>query len=924
MRVRFWLPLRLRSLFAARTLDRDMDDELREHLERLAELYVQHGATPAEAMQQARRDFGGLDQLKEECRDMRRVRPLEDLGRDLRVGFRLLARSPVFSLVAILSLAIGIGANTAIFTLINALVLRELPVPEPGQLFNAAVVPSEVGERFSYPAFSQARDQLAGRAELCAMSTIVRMQLVPRAASQTPEAESGWVQLVSGEWFDVLRQRPQLGRLLTPDDNRHLGAHPVAVISDGYWSRRYGRSPAALGTEVTVNNVAFTIVGVTAPTFFGLNVATRTPDVWVPLMMQPAVRYASNASISNTDGRKPWPPEPGVRWLNVFARVPDGATLLPLADTLTRVLQQEEVTVSGQPSDAEDQKARNAMHVVLAPGSRGISNTRESLQQPLVVLQFMVGFLLLIACANIASLLLARSTTRLREMAIRLSIGAGRGRLVRQLLAESLLLSLVGGGLGLLLAHWGSRTLFTLARGTTDFDLSIDRRVLGYTLGISMLTGVLFGLAPALRATRVSPSETLKTQGRLTIGEPGGGRLFSFGKLLLATQMALCLLLLIVAGLFARSLQALAQLDLGFDRDHLLIARLDPRAAGYASQDLNALYRRLLDRVSTTPGVASASMSLHGVLSGGVHSGSFSAEGYTPRPGERMNALQEDVTADYFRTHGIRLVKGRPFERRDEEGTRRVSIINETMARRYFGGRDPIGLHWGYGDAIKADAPEIIGVARDVHSVDLRSDVRPLAYSLVVQGTPKDTSETSVPYLSSLEVRTVGPPAALADTLRRVLRDTAPRLPVPDITPMTQFVERMSRQEQLIAYLTTLFSGIALLLASLGLYGSISYAVTRRTSEIGVRMALGANRAAVLWLILRDALTLVLMGLAIGVPLALLAANGIRSMLFGIRFTDAVTHTTAVAVLALVAAIAAYLPARRAARVDPMAALRAD
>jgi predicted permease len=923
MRARFWLPLRFRSLFAAHTLDREMDDELREHLERLVELYVQHGATPAEAMRQARRDFGGLEQLKEECRDMRRVRPLEDLIRDLRVGLRLLARSPIFSLVAILSLAIGIGANSAIFTLINALVLRDLPVPDPTQLFIAKVLPGDRDDRFSFPSFEQGRDQLAGRAELSAMSSIIRMQLVPRAASDTPTAETGWVQLVSGEWFGVLRQQAQLGRLLTADDNRHLGGHPVAVISDGYWSRRYGRAPTALGTELTVNNVAFTIVGVSAATFSGTSVATQTPDVWLPLMMQPAVRYANNASISNTDGRKPWPPQPGVRWLNVLVRVPSNAALTPVADVMTRICQAELQTVLGAPGSPDAQRARAATHISLDPGSRGLSNTRDSLQQPLVVLQIMVGFLLVIACANIASLLLARSTMRMREMAIRLSLGAGRGRLARQLIAESLLLSLIGGGLGLLVAHWGSRLLFSLASRTTDFDLSVDRRVLAFTFALSVLTGVLFGLVPAMRATRVSPSETLKAQGRTVIGE-SSGHLFSFGKLLLAGQMALCLLLLIVAGLFARSLQALAHVDLGFDREHVLIARLDPRAAGYKPEDLAALYRRVLDRVSTMPGVASASLSAYGALGGGVHTSSFNAEGYTPQSGEQLSVQEETVSDGYFRTHGMTVVNGRGFEPRDAAGTHRVSVINETMAKRYFRGKNPVGQHWTYGDKFDGNAFEIIGVVRDAHYNDLRSPIPSFAYSLVVRTDPNDANAPVVPYLSSLELRTAGAPAAMADTLRRVLRETEPRLPIIDITTLLERADRLSRQDQLIAYLTTLFSGIALLVASLGLYGSISYAVTRRTSEIGVRIALGADRSHVLWLIMRDAFALVALGLIIGVPLALLAARGLRTMLFGIPFTDVTTHAIAVVVLIVVAAVAAYLPARRAARVDPMLALRAD
>ncbi len=925
MRVRHWLPLRFRSLFAAHTLDREADEELREHLQRLAELYVQHGLSPAEAMRQARRDFGGLDQLKEECRDMRRVRPIEDFIRDIRVGLRLLLRSPIFSLVAILSLAIGIGANTAIFTLINAVILRDLPVPDPGQLFIPKMATVDSGERFSYPAFEQAREQLAGRVELCAMSSTVRMQLVPRAASQTPTPETGQVQLVSGEWFDVLRQRPQFGRLLTPDDNRTLGVHPVAVISDGFWTRRYGRAPVALGSEITINNAAFTIVGITSPKFSGTSPG-QPPDVWIPLMMQPTVRYANNASIEAGDGRKPWPPQSAVRWVTLFARVPPGTAMLPIADTFTRIYQHEERELNSSTMDADTAKQIQAMHAVLDPGNRGISYLRESLQQPLVVLMIMVGFLLAIACANIASLLLARSTTRLREMAIRLSIGAGRGRLVRQLLAESLLLSLIGGALGLVIAQWSPALLAMATRSNVapNFDLSVDLRVLGFTLGVSVLTGTLFGLVPALRATRVSPGETLKTQGRAVIGE-SSGRHFSFGKLLLAGQIALCLLLLIVAGLFSRSLQELSHVDLGFDRDHVLAVRVDPRAAGYAMGDLPALYRRVTDRLAEVPGVTSVSMSLHGALSGGARTSSLLVEGYTPAPNERMNVQEEIVTPTYFRTLGIKLVKGRFFDSTDAASTRRVSVINETMAKRYFKGVDPIGRHWTYGRPVDRNAPEIVGVVADTHHNDLREAAPVFAYTMVAQGDLADEGgERNVPYLSSLELRTVGQPAAMGATIRRVLRESEPRLPVVDITTMNERADKLTREERLVAYLTTAFSAIALLLASLGLYGSISYAVTRRTSEIGVRMALGANRASVLWLIMREALTLLAMGLVVGLPLALLAAHGMQTLLFGIRFTDVTIHGAAIIVLALVAAFAAYLPARRAARVDPMLALRAD
>lgn len=836
---------------------------------------------------------------------------LADLAADLRFAARTLRRTPLFTVVAVASLALGIGGSAAVFALINAIVLRQLPVPDAQQLFVAErQSPTGSSQRFSWPSFERTRDRLAGRAEAFAVSSNAVMQM-RLDTDEGSTGERGIVQLVSGEYFGSLRQRAQLGRLLTPDDNRRIGAHPVAVISDTYWRRRMAAAPDAIGRTVTINGTPFTIVGVTAPGFFGTLLATRGPDAWLPIMMQPAVHYAGNSSShDNADTTKPWPPQETIEWLTIFTRVPSRADLGSMAAGITAQMHAE---AEARLTDPDDRRRARAEQVALLPAARGVSRLRTAASSPLYVLLAMMGVLLVIACGNVAGLLVARGSARERELAIRASLGAGRFRLVRQLLVESLLLGLLGGAAGLGLAVWGRDLLLALlingAGGAeiVTLDTHLDARVLGFALGVSLLTGVLCGLVPALRAGRGAVVEALKTESR-SVG--ASRRTLLVGKLLVGAQMAFCLLLLVVAGLFVRSLRALASADIGFDRVHVLTASLDVRSLGYSTDQQQALYRRIVERVQAIPGVLSASLSENGPLAGSSHVSSLGVEGFDGDPNQPLRTNEEFVTPDYFATVGLRLLRGRMFTEADRAGGH-ATIVNQTFARRFFATTDPIGRRWGYGDD---DMPfVIVGVVEDARYRDVRETTPNMAYHLVEGGEPVIAQD--------LEVRAAGDPAALADTLRRTLASAEPQLPVYGVATLGERVERSISQDAIVAELTSAFGGVALLLACLGLYGTISYGVSRRISELGLRLALGAARTHVLWLVLREALVLVLIGGLIGLPLTYGAARALRSLLYSVPPMDPLAYISGAALLVVVAAAAAYLPARRASRVEPLVAL---
>jgi predicted permease len=900
----------LRSLLRRRRVDLELDEELQFHLDQMEEFGVSRGDEPSDARRRARRQMGSVESVKEACRDTRTLRPAEHFFADLRFGARLLVRGPGFTTVAVLSLALGIGSSSAIFSVINAIVLRPLPIADAHELSIAqAMEPNEAQPLFSSAVVERAAELLTGRAQIAAQSSVEPALIATRgggAGASPPEA--ALLQLVAGDYFGTLRQRAQIGRLLRPDDNRALGQHPVAVISDRYWARRFGRSGLVLDTELIVNGSPIAIVGVAGPEFFGMTVDTELPDVWAPTAMQSALRFAGGYDRSGGDLQKPWPLQPEIAWLRVMVRAPSEVGASAPAEALTLALHRERPPQG--PGAA-------AVPVTLLPGSRGFSPIRSALTTPLIVLLLAVGLLLAIACANIASLLLARATSRGREMAIRLSIGAGRSRLIRQLLTESLLLASVGGVLGLALAYWGSTALLAvLARGeaVSGVDVTPDWRVMGVTLVTSLATALAFGLLPAVRATRVALAESLRAHARSVIGAAGHGGRFPVGKLLIAGQMSVAILLLLVAALFVRSLQALVHVDVGLDRDHVLVVRIDPRSSGYTVADLPALYDRVTERLARVPGVVAVSASA--TLFSGRNRGNFSIEGYTPARDEQMITLKEWVTADYFRTVGLAIKQGRGFDRDDSTSSRRVSVINETMARRYFRGQNPIGkrLSWGSTN-FDSDGLEIVGVVEDARYGDVKEESLNMAYALVVQDAR---------FAQNVAVRAAGNPIALANVVREALRASEPRLAIGTIETLDSRVARSIGVERLLAWLTMAFAAAALGLASLGLYGTISYAVKRRTAELGIRLALGADRAAVQWLIVREALLLVLAGGAVGLPLAFLAARAVASLLYATPPSDPIAYATAVVVLGAVSVFAAYLPARRASRLDPMFALRAE
>jgi predicted permease len=694
----------LRSLLRRRTVDQELDDELQFHFDQMQELAVSRGDDPSDARWRARRQMGSVDYVKEACRDMRTLRPVEHFLHDLRFGARLLARGRGFTTVAVVSLALGIGASSAIFSLINAIVLRPLPVANPQELYIAqATEPDELELQFSYPVVERAATLLAGRAEIAAQSSTESVLIATRAGGVgASPPEPAKLQLVAGDFFGTLRQRAQIGRLLGPNDNRALGQHPVAVISDRYWSRRFGRTARVLETELIINGAPMAIVGVAAPEFFGTTVDTETPDVWAPAAMQAALRFAGNYDLQRGDLQKPWPSQPELAWLRVMIRVPQGG-VPAAAGAMTLALHR----VGGRDTEP--------VPVTLLPGSGGYSSLRSELSTPLIVLLLAVGLLLAIACANIASLLLARATSRRREMAIRLSMGAERGRLIRQLLTESLLLASVGGVLGLALAYWSSTALLTFLTGegpVAGIDVRPDWRVMSLAVATSVATALAFGLLPAMRGTRVPLAESLKAQTRSVIGADGHGGRVPVGKLLIAGQMAVAILLLLVAALFMRSLHALVNVDVGFDRDHVLVARIDPRSSGYTVAELPALHTRVVEGLARLPGVAAVSMSWTGVFSG-RNRGNFLVEGYTPARDERMETRKNWVTSDYFRTVGLAIKQGRGFGVEDSANSRPVSVINETMARRYFRNQNPIGkrLSWGSRN-FDADGYEIVAWSR--------------------------------------------------------------------------------------------------------------------------------------------------------------------------------------------------------------------
>jgi len=773
------------------------------------------------------------------------------------------------------------------------------------------------GCSFSYPTFEQVREQAQAFSHVFTFTWAGDLNVMVKGQAALAQGE-----LVSGDYFAGLGVQPLLGRTIAAADDQP-GAPAVAVISFGYWKRRLGSDPTIVGKSVPMNGIPFTIVGVAPPEFYGVQPG-NSPEIWVPLREKTefdAVREKRSAPKPRGQGIEVLQQAQAqtdfanrqARWLRSMGRLKPGVTDAQARTELDSIFRQS-VSVGLSPAP----KPQDLPRIEVRPANRGIETLRWQFSKPLLVLMAVVGLVLLTACANVANLLLARGTARQKEWAVRLALGAGRRRLIRQLLTESLLLSLMGGAAGLLVAYLGSHLLVSFVSGgwqQVNVDVSLDARVLGFTLCAALLTGVLFGLVPALRGTRVDLTPALKESAGSLAFRPGRVRLGP-GKFLVVAQVAISLLLMVGASLFVRTLVNLETLDVGFNRKNLLLFSVDPTTSGYNGQRLAAFYRDMQERISALPGVRSASFSQYALIGGSYSSNDISVERYKPKPQERMDVGVLGVGPGFFETMGVRIVLGRSIGAQDNETSPKLAVVSDAFARHYFPGQSPVGRRFGFGDKSPSEI-EIVGVARNAKYSSLNSDydTGTTVYIALLQ-------KPETLWHSNYEVRTAGNPMNWAPAIRQAVQKLDKNVPLSRIKTQTEQIDETILNERLFAKLTSFFGLLALGLACVGLYGTMSYAVVRRTSEFGIRMALGAQKSRVLEMVLRESLLLVAVGIAMGLPVAFAATRLVKSFLFGLTPTDPLTLWGSTLLLAAVAAIAGYLPARRAARVDPLVALR--
>jgi predicted permease len=933
----FWHKLThsIRALFRRKEAETELDSELRFHLESQIENNIRAGMSPKAARQSALREFGGVELAKEECRDERGTQFFEQLWQDVRFGARMLRKNPGFAAVAILTLALGIGANTAIFSLINALFVRSLPVKNSQELvmlkWKARKPPNfhgylhdndcrndfhgdndnPSGCSFTHPFFNDLRAQTDIFASVTASGGRIGIEMSGNGPASMREGL-----LVAGNYFDALGVRPAVGRLIEPSDDQP-SAPAVAVLNYNYWQEVFGGSTAVLGKTFRLNGVPTTVIGVAESRFVSLTPG-NVPDAWLPMSLNLPLRPWANPD--RDDG--------GFPWIFIIGRLkPDVPR--ERAQTLVSLLFRNEM-IHGAAAVA---KESDEPSVELVPVQKGLNGIRGKYSTPLFILMPAVGIVLLIACANVAGLFLARSSVRQKEMALRQVLGAGRWRIVRQLLIESVLLSAVGGLLGILMAIWGVHAILAfVASGAIQplgtirplgFDTSIDAHVLLFTLGISLIAGIFFGLAPAMRGTRVELIPALKEGAGNSAGAAQGRNPWlNVGNSLVVAQVALTMIVLVGAGLVVRTLQNLRNIDPGFDVTNILNFSVAPRMVGYKWAQMDALYRNLQLHLSAVPGVRSVSYSGDVLLSGPLDDTTFHLLGAPDKSEVDSDILT--VGPNFFATMKTPLVEGREFSpaeftsaaassanpKASSPSAPEPAIVNQTFAHRYLGNSEALGRRFATtGDEAVHHSYVVIGVVRDAKYDSLTSEIRPATY---IPATKEGT----------FEVRTSVNPSAIIPAIQSAINQVDSNLPIFDVMTESQFIDELLFQERLIARLSSLFGLLALLLACIGLYGLLSYEVTRRTREIGIRMALGAQPGNVLRMIIAQGITLTSIGVAIGIGAALGVTRYLGSILYDVHPTDAITQVTVGMLLLAVGFVACYIPARRATRVDPMTALR--
>lgn len=918
MRAMRRLLARVRNFASGSRGDARLREEMEAHLAMQAEENVRAGMSPAEARRQARLKFGGVEAVREEYHAEEGVPILEQLLQDSRFALRQMRRAPGFTLVAILTLALGIGANTAIFSLIDAILLRNLPVASPRQLvlFGRGLwvgsvdgMPHKSWELFSYPFFREFRDRND------VYSGVAAIDSIEFGTHASLDGGTKWLShsdLVSGNFFDVLGVNTILGRTLTPDDDRAPGSGPVAVASYGWWVRQ-GRAPSVIGRTVRMESTNYTIVGVAQRGFFGVTIG-ESPDFWIPLSMEKEISPGWNG-LNDQDFQS----------LYLLARRKPGvseAQASAATNTLFREIIRSEY-LGANPSPRDLTRLSHAQ-IELTSAARGLSQLRLQMSLPLEILMTVVALVLLIACVNIANLLLARGVVRSREIAMRMALGASRSRVIAQLLTESVLLAAAGAIVGVALS-WKAGALFLhLASGQAQpvpVDATPDLRVLLFTIILTVCTTLLFGMIPALRATDGLSVLSLR-EGRGTVSAPTRNRL---GRALIVAQIALSLVLLAGAGLFLHSLLRLTDVNTGFDSHNVLVFGLDEYGAGYKQDShLIELQHQIEDRVQALPGVRAASFSMF-TFNEGEWSDPVIVRGVPRTPENGHDVLYNVVGDEYFDTFGLQILAGREFNRHDNEHAPAVAVINESMAKRFFSGVSPIGHHFGIGnDPSRGGDIEIVGIVKDAKYVSLSEQPQMAAYFPWTQ---------HLQYFSNFSVRYSGGSGAVVSEVRSAIAQIDPRVMVSNVSSLAAQVNASIGGQQLIAQLSAFFALLAVLLVCIGVFGLMSYAVARRTREIGVRIALGAARSAVQWMILRESLTLAGVGLVIGVPVALAEADLIVKLenpqllsrvLYGVGSFDPLSVGVALCLMFIVTTLAGILPARRASRVDPMVALRSE
>ncbi|MGH9159208.1 MAG: ADOP family duplicated permease [Vicinamibacteraceae bacterium] len=877
-----------------RHLEAELDAELRDHIERQVADYVEQGMTGPEARRRAHLELGGLEPAKERCRDVRGTRLIQETFQDIRYGCRILRKSPGFMSAAVLSLALGIGANTAILTLIDAVMLKSLPVKEPDRLLELLTDRGE-GEpfnAFSYQALVHFRDH-ATTLDGVVASTNANFLLV--LDDGPPAIAAG--QYVTGNFFSVLGVPAVAGRTIEPSDDRP-GVPLVVVLSHAYWQRRFGANPDILGRRATLDDHLFTIVGV-AERGFRSTVIGRDVDLWIPLATEPLLRQES------------WTASAGYKWLQLLGRVKAGRNYEEARAELQTLFRAGviEAELAALQDDRPDHPARR-WRLTVEPARGGLSMVRQQYAEPHLVLLAVSGVVLLIACMNVANLLLARASMRRQEVAVRLSLGAAWSRILRQLLTESILLASVGTVLGVALAYAGCQyllTFFTTSRTPIALEVGPDLRVLAFAVSLAVATGLLFGLAPAWQTTIHAHGMSLMATGR--VHGRRDRRLLS--RMLIGGQVALSVIMLFCGGLFLRSLHNLRSVDTGFDRGSVLLLSTDTSRSELGPAALRTAFREALTQLGTIPGVRSVSLTRHTPIEGGGTMLTFHVDNQDGIVSEARDVYVHSVSPSYFTTMHTPIHSGRDFNWRDTIGSPKVAIINHAMARKYFGDSSPLGEHL----TLDTTRYEIVAVVGDAKYLELRDAVPPTAYLSAFQ--QDDVS-------GQFAIRTDGQSLALATSARQTIHAVAPAVAITSVRTLAEQVDASIVRERLLGVLSGFFAALGLLLAAVGLYGVMAYMVTRRTSEIGIRMALGARPSRIAAMVMREAFVLTSAGVLVGSLAALLLSRSLASLLFGLTPTDPLTMTGVALLMMATGLAAAHLPSHRAARLDPSVALRVE